>query len=297
MKIKDIIGIIRAPFLILAPMCVLLGVATAYSQGIPLNYSHLFLVFLGGILAHVSVNSLNEYFDFINGLDFKTIKTPFSGGSGVLVSKPQLARYALIIGISSAIIVSIIGLYFIYIRGLTMLLIGMLGLVMVLFYPVLFVKSSLLSLLSPGLGFGISMVLGTHIALGGTIGNKEILVASVPFFLVNNLLLLNQFPDREPDESVGRRNVVIVFGRKKSALIYSSFNILAYLTIIIGVIIGELGYFALISLLTLGFALLSSVKAIKNYNNIKALLPAQGMNVMVNILTPLLLSIGLIFRY
>ncbi len=40
------------------------------------------LALLGAFLAHISVNTLNEYFDFKSGLDLETIKTPFSGGSG-----------------------------------------------------------------------------------------------------------------------------------------------------------------------------------------------------------------------
>jgi len=42
------------------------------------------LALLGAFLAHVSVNTLNEYYDFKSGLDLETIRTPFSGGSGAL---------------------------------------------------------------------------------------------------------------------------------------------------------------------------------------------------------------------
>ncbi len=296
MSLKDFFGIIRAPFLILAPMCVLLGVATAYSQGVELSPFNLFLVFLGGVMAHISVNSLNEYFDFRNGLDFKTLKTPFSGGSGTLVSKPYLGRYALIIGLLSAFVVIMIGIYFINQRGEKILLFGLLGLIMVLFYPVIFVKNSILSLISPGLGFGTAMVLGTHIALGGSAGLKEVLVSLVPFFLVNNLLLLNQFPDKEPDESVGRKNVVIILGRKRAAVIYLLFNVFAYLTVVLGVVMDRFGLSALLALITIIFAIPASLKAIKNSDDVRSLLPAQGMNVIVNILTPLLLAIGLMVR-
>ncbi len=294
MNLKDFLGIIRAPFLILAPMCVLLGVATAYNQITNLNIFHVILVFLGGLFAHISVNSLNEYFDFKNGLDYRTIKTPFSGGSGTLISKPYLSTYALIIGVSSAFIVTLIGIYFVYLRYLPMLLIGLLGLLMVIFYPVSFVKNPILSLISPGLGFGTAMVLGTHIALGGTITIKEIFVSIVPFFLVNNLLLLNQFPDKEPDESVGRKNIVILFGRKRAAYIYLLFNLMAYITIISGIVFGILGIYSLLGLITIVFAIPASLKTLRNSDDLRLLLPSQGMNVIVNLLTPLMLAIGLL---
>lgn len=294
MTLKDFAGLIRAPFLILAPMCVLLGVATAYKEIGSLNLLQLLLVFVGGISAHIAVNSLNEYFDFKSGLDLKTIKTPFSGGSGTLVSKPELSIYALIIGIVSTFIVIFIGLYFVYLRGEAMLLIGITGLLMVILYPFLFVRNSFFALISPGIGFGISMVLGTHVALGGSIGLREVLVSLVPFFLVNNLLLLNQFPDKEPDESVHRRNIVIVFGRRGAAYIYSLFNFLAYLTILIGIFNGELNLLSSLGLLTLLFAIPASVIAIRYSDNLERILKAQGLNVIVNILTPLLIAIGIL---
>ncbi len=42
------------------------------------------LALLGLLLAHVSVNVLNDYFDYRSGVDLKTQRTPFSGGSGIL---------------------------------------------------------------------------------------------------------------------------------------------------------------------------------------------------------------------
>ncbi len=293
MGVKDFLGIIRAPFIILAIVCVFLGVATAYRSGAEINLIHLILVFLGGMAAHISVNSLNEYYDFRCGLDFKTIKTPFSGGSGTLINKPHLARYALFIGAVSSIVVFLIGIYFVLLRGIPMFLVGLIGLIMVTLYPVIFVKNFVMSLIAPGLGFGTSMVLGTHIALGGSLGLREVLVSFVPFFLVNNLLLLNQFPDKEPDEGVGRENVVILLGRKKAALVYIFFNISAYLIIIFGIIWGEFNVLTAFGLLTIIFAIPASIKAIKYADDLKSLLPAQGMNVIVNIFTPLLIAIGL----
>ena len=60
------------------------------------------------------------------------------------------------------------------------------------------------------------------------------LVASlVPFFLVSNLLLLNQFPDVAADRSVGRDNFPIAVGTEKSAAIFAAFGFLAYLTLLV----------------------------------------------------------------
>ena len=52
--------------------------------------AQLWLVLVGGTAAHISVNALNEYLDFRSGLDARTVRTPFSGGSGAL-AYPRVA--------------------------------------------------------------------------------------------------------------------------------------------------------------------------------------------------------------
>ena len=41
------------------------------------------MVFLGLLLTHISVNVLNDYFDYRSGMDLATKRIPFSGGSGL----------------------------------------------------------------------------------------------------------------------------------------------------------------------------------------------------------------------
>ena len=89
---KYIIRSARPPFLILAPVCVFAGLAAGILNDAPVDILNAVLAFIGGILAHASVNLLNEYEDFKSGLDQKTIKTPFSGGTGNLPENPEQAK-------------------------------------------------------------------------------------------------------------------------------------------------------------------------------------------------------------
>ena len=98
---KYILGPMRVPFLILTPMCVLVGVGTASWAGAALHPFYIILVMIGAVSAHISVNALNEYHDFRSGLDFRTEKTPFSGGSGTLPSNPEKAHVALLVGLGT----------------------------------------------------------------------------------------------------------------------------------------------------------------------------------------------------
>jgi 1,4-dihydroxy-2-naphthoate octaprenyltransferase len=115
----------------------------------------------------------------------------------------------------------------------------------------------------------------------------------VPFFLVNDLLLLNQFPDVEADQRVGRRHFPIAVGRQTSSLVYGAFLLLAYVTIILGVVFAYLPKFSLAGLLTLVIAAPVAVGAYRHANEIERLTPLLGANVVINILTPVLVAAGL----
>lgn len=293
--LKYILMPMRLPFLFLTPACVSVGIGTAIFENGRVDPFQALLVLIGGIAAHISVNALNEYFDFRSGLDMTTRRTPFSGGSGGLPARPDLAPAALVTGLATLGIVLVIGLYFILERGLWLLPVGLFGAFLVVTYTLWWVRNPLLSLVAPGLGFGPLMVLGAHFALTGYFSINALLASMVPFFLVSDLLLLNQFPDVDPDAAIGRKHFPILIGRRASALIYTLFVVLAYLAIIIGVAARLLPTLALIGLGTVPLAVPACLGAIRNADNLPALAPSMGMNVLINILTPALMAVGLIF--
>jgi 1,4-dihydroxy-2-naphthoate octaprenyltransferase len=83
-------------------------------------------------------------------------------------------------------------------------------------------------LIAPGPGFGVLTVVGTKVLLTGTYEPLSWLVSLVPFFLFNNLLLLNQYPDVEADASVGRRHFPIAYRVRASNIVYAVFAVAAY---------------------------------------------------------------------
>lgn len=292
-KLNDLTGPLRLPFLILTPACILLGLGTAYHVSGQINIFYLCLALIGGLAAHISVNTFNEYFDFKSGLDAQTQLTPFSGGSGTLPENPDLTRYVLLVAWFSFTITALIGLYFIFIRGLSLLPLGLAGLLVIIAYTPWVTRHPLACLLTPGLGFGPLMVIGTHFVLTGEYSWTAFIASLVPFFLVNNLLLLNQFPDIDADRSVGRRHFPMLLGPYKSGYIYSIFLVFAYLSLITGVVFGLLPVTSLLGLVTLIIAIPTVIGVYRYADDIQKLLPYMGMNVVINISTPVLVSIGL----
>jgi len=289
---KDILGPMRVPFLLLPPMCVALGVGIAYWRAGELNWLYAVLALIGAVSSHISVNAFNEYFDFKSGLDSKTQKTPFSGGSGSLQENPQASKTALVTAWVSFILPVLIGIYFVLVRGVMIIPLGVLGLVIVYIYTNWATKNWFLSLIIPGLGFGTLWVMGTDFVLTGSYSLTALVASFVPFFLVNNLLLLNQFPDAEADKTVGRAHLPIRIGNQASSKVYIAFLVLAYLTIILGVVFYYLPIWVLLGLFTSPIAF-SAAKGVSQYaNDIPKLIPFLGQNVIINLLTPLLMAIG-----
>ncbi len=291
---KQLLGPMRVPFLVLPPACVLLGAGTAlWTQGY-IQILNLILVFLGALAAHISVNALNEYSDFKSGLDLRTRPTPFSGGSGTLPAAPQLAISARNTGVIGLAIAGLIGIYFTAIWGWAILPLGILGFAVIVAYTDWLTHSPLLCLIAPGLGFGTLMVMGTNFSLTGTYSWTAFIASLVPFFLVSNLLLLNQFPDAEPDRTVGRRHFPIVVGRKNSSLIYGAFLLLTYVSIGAGVGLGYLPVASLLGLITLAAAVPTAISAFRYADQMDKLVPYMGLNVLITVLTPILTGIGLL---
>lgn len=291
--LTGILGPMRLSFLLLTPACVLLGVAIANWTSGRFNIYYLILIFVGALAAHISVNAFNEYFDFKSGLDTRTERTPFSGGSGTLPAKPHMARSALGTALVSLTVICLIGWYFLRVWGTALLPLGVAGLVLVYAYTPWMTRDPLLCLIAPGLGFGPLMVMGTHFVLTGGYSWTALFASLVPFFLVSDLLLLNQFPDTEADRSIGRKHFPIVIGRRISSLIYGAFLLLAYLSIIVGVSLKYLPATSLIGLVTMVIALPAFRGAYRYAEDTKKLIPSMGLNVVINILTPALVAVGL----
>jgi 1,4-dihydroxy-2-naphthoate octaprenyltransferase len=113
------------------------------------------------------------------------------------------------------------------------------------------------------------------------------------YFLVHNLLLLNEFPDVEADITVKRRTLPIVLGKKRAAYLFSLFTLLVYLWIVWAVMRHYMPVFTLLSLLTLPIAI-QVIKGSFRYDDMEIFLPAMMKNVLLVLLTQALIAVGYI---
>lgn len=296
-KLSRLIATSRPSFLILTPCCLSLAFAIALAGQSPVAYPQLALIFVGALAAHISVNMFNEYFDFSSGLDFHTQRTPFSGGSGTLPMAPELANAVKTVAIGSLLLSLLIGFYFIWLGGWGLFPVVFSGVLLVYFYTDKITHSPLLCLIAPGLGFGPLMIGGAYYALTGHYSAAVFCASLMVFFLVNNLLLLNQFPDLEADKQAGRCHLPILIGRKKSAWVYAGFLAAAYAILVMSVALSFLPAYSLLGLLSLVAAIPAAAMAIRYADRIDQLKSALALNVAVTLSTPVLVATGIALPY
>jgi len=284
----------RADFLGMDVVCILLAAGAAVWTHGRISLLYLLLAFVGATSAHIAVNALNEWGDFHSGLDLRDERTPFSGGSGTLMTRPDLAPFALGIALLSLGVTALIGVFFLIVRGWPILPLGLLGLVVIVVYTQWITRYPLLSVLVTGLGFGLLMVTGTYFVLTGTVTWTTLCIALVPFFLGNALWLLNQFPDVEADRRVGRRNLIMITSRQTSAFVFGYLLLATYASILAGVWLGHLPLSALLGLLTLPLAAVTAVGVVRHSEDLPGLVRYMGYNVIINLATTALPGIGLL---
>jgi 1,4-dihydroxy-2-naphthoate octaprenyltransferase len=281
----------RPQFLLLPVMLILAGTAVAWYDG-SLNVLYALIALTGLLLSHASVNILNDYFDYKSGVDLKTIKTPFSGGSGILPANKLAPRQTLWFGLICLILAVPVGVFFIIVKGWQLLPLILAAAFLIILYTPVVLKSHFPEW-SAGLGLGLLPVLGAYFVQTGRYTFSAFAVAVPAGFLVLNLLLLNEFPDAEADMIASRKTLPIMMGKGKAAVAYTIFMALTYLWILGLVLAGLIPRISLLSFLTLPFAC-KAVRGSFNYHDLGKLIPAMGNNVLTVLGVMFFLGIGYI---
>ena len=286
---------IRPKFLLGPVALAFLGTSIAWWDGF-FSLRYAVLAFTGLLLWQISVEALNDYFDYRSGVDFQTQRTPFSGGSGILPAHLLRPESVLTFGLLSFALAVPIWVYLIIVKGLLLLpLIGVGAVCVLLYTPVL--TRWRLGEISSGLGLGILPILMFYfIQTGGY--TTEVVVASIPCgILLFNVHLLNEFPDVEADKVGKRKTIPIVLGRAKASWIYLAGAITVYAWIVAWVAVGVMPMAALLSLLTIPLAIWAARGAL-GYKDRILFTPALWANSLCLIFTIALLASGyLLSRY
>jgi 1,4-dihydroxy-2-naphthoate octaprenyltransferase len=285
------LGVSRGPFLLLPFTLVAAGAACAAYEG-AFGWWPTALAVVALVLLHAAVNALNEASDMVSGIDLRTVPTPFSGGSKTLPSGLLSVRATRVFAYACVGIAGLIGAWFALRLDPLFLALLVAGAISVLFYSPLFARSGVGEVFA-GLGLGLLPVWGAAWVQGPMPGAAA-LWAGIPAFLMTfNLLLLNEFPDEEADRTGGRKNLVLMLGRKGAALVYAAAGILTPLSIVAAVGLKALPPLALVA--TLPSLFLAQPLAWAFGDTRKPVpIPAMGANVVWNLATNVVLALALV---
>jgi 1,4-dihydroxy-2-naphthoate octaprenyltransferase len=291
---------LRAPFLTASVVPVLVGGAMAFAALEELDLALFLVTMVGVVLLHLGANVTNDYWDFMGGTDVvNRYRTPFSGGSGLLVERRLSPRKVLRLGQALLAAGALVGLYLVYRMGedgWIVLLLGMIGVGGAYFY-----SAPPLSLASRGVGelvigslFGLLAVLGTYF-IQARVFTLEALAVSIPVSLwIAAVIWVNQFPDMEADSATGKRTMVVRLGTERSVAAYSAMQVSAAGVIVAAVILNLMPMAALIALIAMVPAGIAISVLGRSHGLYPDMIPAQRMTIVAHLVGGLLLCVGVL---
>jgi 1,4-dihydroxy-2-naphthoate octaprenyltransferase len=288
----------RAPFFTGSLAPILVGSAVGYWEAGELHWLRAIVALLSLTLLHASANLANDFFDYLSGNDDvnTTFASPFTGGSRViqlgLVQPWEMMRAA---AVCMALAVAL-GMYLVWQAGWLILALGVFGGLTGLLYTMPPVK---LAYRGGGelfifLDFGLLPVVGAAYLQTGAL-SLSALAAGIPVaLLITAILWINQFQDAEADAAVAKRHWVVRLGRRRSAGVHTGLLAATYLAVVGAIGLGLLPPWAALALGALPLVAIAAVTALRHYDDLPRLTPANAATIAAHLLTSLLLALGLI---
>jgi 1,4-dihydroxy-2-naphthoate octaprenyltransferase len=223
---------------------VLVGTAVAVHEGVFAPLPALFAL-IGAALIQVGTNFANDYYDAVKGADAEDREGFTRVTAGGLI-EPSAVKHAMILTFALAICS---GVYLVYVAGVPILLVGLLGIASGILYT-----GGPYPLGYHGLGdlfvfvwFGVVAVTGTHyvqaveagvwlsdpLAIGAQLRplSTTAAVASLPIAAVStDILVVNNVRDRETDAATGKRTLAVILGYRAARAEFLAMLALAYAT-------------------------------------------------------------------
>lgn len=271
------------------PMAV--GGAIAYAETGTFSWYWFTAGLLAIYLLEIGKNAINEYVDYLSGVDrFVTAdkRTPFSGGKKTIIDGKLTLRENLVIGMITIALGCLVGLYIVFAREFTILWFGLAGVFFALFYslpPFQFAYRGF-GELAVGFTFGPLITIGTYLVQTGSV-SLLVIIASMPLgLIIANVLWINQYPDYEADLQGGKMNGVVRLGKKKGVSVYAVLFGLAYLFLLVLAAFSK-NILWLLPFISMPPAIKAVLVAKKHYDNIPLLIEANAKTIQVYQLTGL----------
>ena len=273
-----------------AAVPVMIGLSLAFADvGGSFKILPAVLCLLFALVMQVDANFINDYFDFIRGNDDEARLGPRRACAQGWVSPRQMVCA---IAVTTAIACAI-GLPLIIYGGVEMLLIGALCVLFCFLYTT--------SLSYLGLGdllvlvfFGIVPVCIVYYLQAGTVTFEAFMASLACGFVIDTLLLVNNYRDIEGDERAGKRTLVVRLGARRGRMAYLLSGVTA---VLLGVVFAVFGHW-LASVLQVAYLALhyAAYRRMVKINKGKALNAVLGITARNMFVYGLLVSVGFLLH-
>ena len=227
-SLSDWIAAARPKTLPAAIAPVIVGAAEAARTG-EIESWPVFICLSFALLVQIATNLANDYFDFVKGADTQERLGPERMVASGKID-PQLMWQA---AVGLFLLAFVIGLTMVSYRGSEMLIVGILAIVFGYAYT-----GGPYPLAYHGLGdvfvivfFGLVATMGTVYVITGQLTFEAFLLGLPLGLLANNILVVNNYRDKETDEAAGKRTLVARYGRLFARKQYAWQLALAFLSL------------------------------------------------------------------
>jgi 1,4-dihydroxy-2-naphthoate octaprenyltransferase len=287
----------RPPFLTVTLFGCLIGLGTAWYDGIPMHIGTALVTMLFALVAHAGINVLNDYYDALNGTDAINTERifPFTGGSRFIQNEVLTLQQTAGYGFALLAVVVAAGLWLTWIAGPGLLWIGLTGLAIGWAYsaPPLKLNSRGLGEMCVAVGFTL-LAMGADYVQRRGFASLPVAAAASYGLLVTNILYINQFPDRKADEAAGKHHWVVRLGPLAGRWGYLVIAALAYGWVIVAIAQGILPVLAAAALLSAFLSAKAASVLVRHATEPARLAPAIQMTIGAASLHALLMAAALV---
>ena len=288
-RLKAWAGLARIPFHIVGIMPFILGIVLAWAQGYQINWPVAVLSGLVVLLIMLVTYFSGEYYDFEVDSINKDYNR-FSGGSRVLQTGAVARKSVIFVTYIALAVSAALGLfiYFFFKTGPFTIPLGVFGVFCGYFYTSKPFKWSYRGIgeVIIGICYGwLTVNTGYYLQTGRfdlTASLLSIPIA-ISIFLV---ILINEFPDYTADKTMGKKNLVVRFGKERMGVLTFWLLITCYLSFFLSYFSGvPLIWLAVFSLVPVSFIIINTAAmARKRYNEKSSLEAICARMIIINLL-------------
>jgi 1,4-dihydroxy-2-naphthoate octaprenyltransferase len=210
---------------------VIVGSAWGYHVAGRFDWLVFVIALLATVCVHFACNVLNDVGDDISGTDRINDERifPYTGGSRFIQNGVMTAHEMTVWGVTLLGVGALLGLALIELRGVVVLIFGIIGVLLGLLYSLPRVQLSARGVgeAAIAVAFGALPVSGAAWLQSGRVDWASMLISVPVSMWVAAILLMNEVPDRNADAQAGKRTLVVRLGFDATRRIYMGLHVAA----------------------------------------------------------------------